>query len=139
MKDSTTSSLYPKWIRELSRLLVVVFAMQGMLPHASAGFIPSALIGTEDVRLADIRTIQTALESKVVRQRLQEIGFTAEEIEDRLAYASDEDLHQLAVHSENVLAGGGVVEVLLIVVLVLLILRLAHVEAPLHSDSGVYA
>jgi NhaP-type Na+/H+ or K+/H+ antiporter len=135
MNQTEQTSLYPQWIRNLSRLLVMVFALQGMVPQAAAGFLPSAFVGVEDSRIQDIQTIQTALESKIVRHRLQEIGFTAEEIEDRLAHASNEDLHQLAVHADNVMAGGGVVEVLLVVVLVLLILRLAEVQTNTPLDS----
>ncbi|MCC5843364.1 MAG: PA2779 family protein [Verrucomicrobia bacterium] len=138
MTNNSQTSVYPKWIRDLSRLLVLVFSLQAMIPQVSAGFIPSSMIGVQDSRTADLQTVQTVLESKIVRHRLQEIGFTAEEIEDRLAHASDEDLHQLAIHSENVMAGGSVVEVLLVVVLVLLILRLASVDNP-ALDSSVIA
>lgn len=115
----------PAWMRKTAGLLSVVFALQGMSSPAHAGFMPSTFLVTESTREADLATIQTTLETQIVQHRLQELGFTAEEIQERLELASDEDLHMLAVHSDQVMAGGAVVEVLLVVVLVLLILKLA--------------
>lgn len=118
---------FSTWIRSVATGLCVVFSLHGLVPAALASPIPSALITPGDAREADIATIQLALETKVAQHRLHELGFTPAEIENRIALASDEDLHQLAVQSETVMAGGDggiIITVLLVVLLVLLIQRL---------------
>ncbi|MCC5849407.1 MAG: PA2779 family protein [Verrucomicrobia bacterium] len=136
MNSSKMIKPMPAWIRSTAGLLTLIFSLHGMVPMAAADFIPSTLIQDADMRDSDLATIQQALELKVVQHRLEELGFTGEEIQTRLALATDEEVHQLALHSESVMAGGGVVEVLLVVVLVLLILRLASIET-LESDGVV--
>jgi hypothetical protein len=100
-----------------------------LIKRALAGNpIQSEPVSMADARGGDLATIQQALELKVVQHRLQALGFTPTEIDVRLALASDAELHQLATHSENVLAGGAVgllVSVLVVILLVLLILRIA--------------
>ncbi len=47
-------------------------------------------------RSSDMKTIQGALESKVLRARLKELGLTDAEINLRLSRLSDKQVHQLA-------------------------------------------
>jgi len=75
-------------------------------------------------RTQDLRDVQAALESKVVRQGLKDHGLSDAEIQDRLSKLSDRQIHQLAMHSRGVGSGGIVVELLLVVVLVLVIFYL---------------
>lgn len=77
-------------------------------------------------RAADMKTVQTALESKIVRGRLKALGMTDTEIESRLSRLSDRQVHQLAKDIHALSPGGFVVEVLVAVVLVLLIVFLVH-------------
>jgi hypothetical protein len=122
----------PTWIRSIASLLTLVFALHGIAPVAMASPIASSLITAEDARAADIQTIQKALETKVVAHRLNELGFTPAEIQDRITYASDAELHQLASQSETVMAGGDggiLVTILLVVLLILLIQRIASTQA----------
>ena len=81
--------------------------------------------GTGLDRAADIKSIQTALESKIVRDRLAAFGLTDEEIESRLGRLSDGQLHKVAKDIKALNSGGGLVYLLTVVVLVLLILALA--------------
>lgn len=124
-----TEQRLPAWIRKIAMMLTLIFSLQGMVPPVHAEFMPSVFLQTESTRDADAAAIQNMLEKQIVQHRLEELGFTTEEIQARLETASDEDLHMLAVHADQVMAGGGVVEVLLVVVLVLLILRLATTDA----------
>jgi len=132
MHSSKLNSSISRRIRAVATLLALIFGLHGMVPMAAAGMIPSSLITAGDARTADIATLQKALESKVVRHRLTELGFSAEEVEARIAYADDAELRQLAMHSENLMAGGGggiLVTILLVVLLVILIQRIAAVES----------
>lgn len=80
--------------------------------------------GATEGRSADMKTVQNALESKVVRERLKALGLTDKEIELRLGKLSDRQLHKFAKDVDTLAAGGFVEAVLVIVVLVLLILFL---------------
>lgn len=131
MTTSTPQQKIPAILRSTAGLLTLIFFMHGMMPMAIASPIPSTLISMEDARAADIATIQKSLETKIVQDRLEQLGFTPAEIEERLLYADDAELHQLAVHSETMMAGGGggiIVTVLVIVLLVILIQRIAATD-----------
>ena len=96
-------------------------------PIASADPISSTVILSESGRSSDLATIQHALEQKQVQQRLGEMGFTTDEINQRLANANDSELHQLATQSQAIMAGGDggiIITVLLIVLLVFAIMRI---------------
>ncbi len=58
------------------------------------------------MRAADIKTIQSALESKIVRQRLTELKLNPEQIDSRLSQLSDPQVHQLASQIRAVNPGG---------------------------------
>ena len=62
-------------------------------------------------RLADLAKIQRVLESRLVRQRLSELGLTEQETSSRLARLGDEELHELALRIDEVAAGGSSVGV----------------------------
>lgn len=78
-------------------------------------------------RAVDIKTVQSALESKILIERLKNFGLTESEIKSRLSQLSDKEVHQLAtqIHAVNPGGDGGVIVGLLVVaVLVLLIVFL---------------
>lgn len=79
------------------------------------------------VRASDLATVQTALESTMVRQRLMDYGLTTDEAIARINTLSDEELHQFAANMDAVQAGasilGDVLVILLIVLIVILILE----------------
>jgi hypothetical protein len=83
---------------------------------------------SNEARAADLKTIQTSLESKVIRQRLAEFKLTPEQINSRLGQLSDAQIHQTASQIRSLNPGGDavgfVVGVLLIVVLVALCMYL---------------
>ncbi|MCX5786946.1 MAG: PA2779 family protein [Elusimicrobia bacterium] len=86
----------------------------------------AATMGEAYGRAADMKTVQTALESKVVRERLKALGLTDKEIESRLTRLSDQQVHQLAKDVNTLSSGGFVEELLVIVILVLVIVFLVH-------------
>ena len=127
MKSLHPAGKMPSWIRTLATTMALVIGFYSAAPLALAGPISSVEIVTDSTRTADLATVQLALEQKVVQQRLSELGFSQGEIEMRLAQASDAELHQLAVQSETLMAGGDggiIITVLVIVILVILIMRL---------------
>ena len=112
-----------------SRPLVWYMAMAMVLissvpKNASAGLIPSQM-AAEGSRQADISKLQTALESKVVSQRLTDLGLNPDEVKTKVASFSDSDLHQLASHVDQLQGGGdglGVVIALLVIILLIVII-----------------
>lgn len=80
--------------------------------------------GATESRSADMKKVQTALESKVVRERLKALGLTDKEIETRLGKLSDRQLHAFASDVDTLASGGLIEAVLVAVILVLVILFL---------------
>jgi hypothetical protein len=64
----------------------------------------------------------------MVRERLKQLGFTEEGIQNRLRHLTDEQIHQVALKLDEMKVGGDgaevVIAVLLIVILVVLIIYL---------------
>ncbi len=111
--------------------LVIAITVIGMVPPVEASFMPSeTLTTTGSDRAEDLQTVQTVLESKFLRQRLADLGFTTEEVRSRIAQLSDQQIHQLAQSIDEMRIGGdggAVIGVLLIIGLIVLIyLLLTH-------------
>ncbi|MGD2080353.1 MAG: PA2779 family protein [Nitrospirota bacterium] len=115
-------------MKQAAWCLVVLMFLVGIAPRAYAGLSPSEVIAPADVdRAADLEKVQKALETKMVMERLSAFGYTEEEIGDRLALLSDQELHGLALQLDDLRVGGDgtgvLVVVLLIAVVVLLYLQ----------------
>ena len=93
-----------KWI---TCYLVLAMIVVGMVPPAGASFLSSEAIKTAGIsdRASDLHRIQTSLETKLVRQRLADLGFTPEEIRARIAQLSDQQIHQVAQKLDEVRVG----------------------------------
>lgn len=110
--------------------LVAAMFVIGIAPRLEAAFVPSQLIGTTPLdRVADERAIQSILENRLVQQRLMDLGYTVEEIQDRLSQLSDQQIHAVAQKLDDLRVGqdsalGIVIAVLVIIVLVILIINL---------------
>lgn len=104
-------------------LILTVTMVMSAPVNGWAMLAPSREAGSSQ-RASDMKTIQTTLESKIVRERLQALGLSEKEIELRLSQLSDQELHKLAKDVDTLAAGGIIEAVLVVVVLVLLILFL---------------
>lgn len=105
-----------KWVAW--HLVVAMFVM-GLVPRVEAGFSPSEIIATARIdRTADLRKIQKILETKMIRTRLDELGFSKDEIRTRLDRLGDGEIHALALRLDELRVGGGGFEVLVIILLV---------------------
>jgi hypothetical protein len=115
--------------KALACYLVMAIFLIGMVPRLDAAFSPSDLLTVgPSVRAGDIEKIRTVLENKLVRQRLQDLGYSVDEITGRLAQLSDQEVHKIAQKLDDLKVGGDglgiIIAILVIVVLVLLILQL---------------
>ena len=108
-------------------LLIVLMSLVSIVPQVEGAFIPSSESQTELMRNQDMQIIRKALENKVITQRLQGLGFSDQEIQDRMDQLSDQEVHSLAMEIDSLTQGGifeVVIAVLVIVLLVVVILRL---------------
>jgi hypothetical protein len=117
------------FVKQISWYLIVAMFLIGVAPRLDAGMAPSELVALSQFdRAADLQQIQRVLEMKVARERLEKLGFTAEEIKTRLDALSDHQIHQLARQIDDLRVGGDglgfVIALLVIVILVIVILQL---------------
>jgi hypothetical protein len=93
-------------------------------PHQEA--VSSPAVSVE--RAADLIKVRTALESKIVSQKLMDYGLSPDETMARVSRLSDDQVHQLATHTDSLQAGGDavgfVVGVLVVALLVVLLIYL---------------
>ena len=101
-------SLLKKYL--IGTLIVVTTMAMSSPPNAWAMIAPAQVTdvvhGTNDTRAADLKSIQTALESKMIRQRLTELKLSPEQINNRLSKLSDAQVHQTALQIRTVNPGG---------------------------------
>jgi len=113
-------------VRWIATMLVVVMGLVSLVPRVEASFVPSDNSSSSFSRQEDIATIQRALEDKLVRERLKDLGYTEEEIKARLDRLSDAEVHSLASQLDSLMPAGGweavLVVILLVAILVVLIL-----------------
>lgn len=114
----------------LARSLALYLAVAVLaLSFPASGWAMLVPAKTGDLRTADIATVQAALESTVVRQRLMDYGLSADEAVSRIDTLSDEQLHQFAVNLDAAQAGGSlagdIIFILLVVLVVIVILELS--------------
>lgn len=107
------------WYMAMAMLIISSVPREG-----SAGLITSQM-AAEGSRQSDIAKVQAALETKVVSQRLSDLGLNPEEVKMKVASFSDSDLHQLASNVDQLQGGGdglGVVIALLVIVLLVIVI-----------------
>jgi hypothetical protein len=112
----------------ISYLVLAMFVI-GIAPRVDAAFSPSEVLALSvETRSADLEQIRVTLENKLVAQRLQDLGYTADEIMSRLSQMTDEQIHSFAQKLDNLKVGGDglgvVIAVLVIIILVLVVLQL---------------
>lgn len=121
------------WFRRTAMLLVLTMTTLALVPKVEAGFMPTdRSFGSsqemQDLRAQDMATVKKALENKLVTERLSALGYSAEEIDARLAQLSDAEMHQLASEIDTLTVGGDglgvVIALLIIIILVIVILKL---------------
>src|SRR5262249_4729571 len=131
--------MIPTLKETVKRLLVVyltaaLFVLAAVPPSdVHAMFLPSGVsLAEKDSsvhRKQDTDKLQKILESRLVSQRLADLGFSQKDISSRLDRLSDEQVHYFASHLESVQTGGDaglgiIIALLVIAILVVVLLQL---------------
>jgi len=94
-------------MKHVTWCLVVAIFVIGITPRLYAGFSPSEVVGLSPVdRASDMEKIQKAIETKMVGERLKQIGLTPGEIQKTLNQLSDQQIHQLSLQLDELKVGG---------------------------------
>lgn len=113
-------------MRHIAMVMVAIMGLLSFVPRVEAAFVPNAGMMAEQ-RHADVGTVQKALENKMVAERLQALGYSTDEVNQRLAMLSDAELHDVAKKIDALNAGGdGLGIVIAILVVVLLVVLILH-------------
>lgn len=109
----------------LTWYLVLALCILGMVPRVEAAFVPSDVLPQVLAdRSADLEKIRQVLEMKMIEQRLADLGYTVDEIKDRLSRLSDDQIHSLAQRLDDLRTGqdgSGVIIVLLVIIIAILV------------------
>lgn len=109
-------------------ILIFIMLPLSFVPKIEASFIPSDESSSSIVRKQDMARVQKALEHKLVKEKLNDLGYSEEEIAARLDQLSDQELHSFASQLDSLNPGGDgfgiIIGILIIVLLVILILKL---------------
>jgi hypothetical protein len=118
-----------KMMQWVTWYMVLAMFTIGITPRVYAGFSPSeAMTVSRFDRTADLEKIQKVLELKMISERLRQLGFVEEGIQQRLNQLSDEQIHRLALKMDELKVGGNgaevVISVLVIAMLVVILIYL---------------
>jgi hypothetical protein len=115
-------------------LTVAIVVLTAVPADVQAMFLPSSVSlsrgDSSPERQQDIDKLQKLLESRLVSQRLSDLGFSQGEISSRLNQLSDEQIHYFASHLESLQTGGDaglgiIIALLVIAILVVVLLQLS--------------
>jgi hypothetical protein len=113
-------------LRGITWYLVVAMFIIGITPRVEAGFSPSQIMQDAQIdRNYDIEKIQTVTESKMIKDRLEKLGFSSDEVRSRLDRLSNQQVHQLALQLDDIKIGGdglGILIALLVIAILVVVL-----------------
>ena len=117
------------FMKHVAWYLVIAMFIIGIAPRVDAGLVGSEITSLMQVdRTAELENIQKFLETKAVSKRLEQFGYTQDEVQKRLTQLSDQQIHRIATKLDDLKIGGDgagiVIALLVIVVLVIVILQL---------------
>jgi hypothetical protein len=105
--------------------MVLAMLVFGFVPHVDASFSSSEAVNfSSNLRAGDTEKIRIVLENKLLTQRLQDLGYTSQEVTARLSSLSDSQIHCMAQKLDDVKVGqdsSGVIIVLLVVIIGVLV------------------
>ena len=113
-------------LKPVALYLAFAFFLIASIPQNSWAYLVDSQTLNHS-READMNKIQRVLESKMVSQRLSELGFSMDEINSKLQQLNDADVHQFASQLDSLMPGGDlgiIIGLLVIVILVLVILQM---------------
>jgi hypothetical protein len=102
--------------------MVTVMCVIGITPRLYAGLSPSeVMVLSQSDRHSDLQKIQKVLESKMIRERLRQLGFSEEGIQNRLHQLTNDQIHQIALNVDELNVGGDGAAVFIIILLILIL------------------
>jgi hypothetical protein len=105
--------------RLVAGYLVLAMCITGMSPRVYAGMVSSEITPSPSVeRIADLAEIKKVMETKIVKERLRNLGFTRKEVQARLDRFDDQQIHRLALEIDDLKVGGSGFEVLVVTLLI---------------------
>lgn len=108
--------------KSLSILMTALFLITSLASiQAQAGMIGTHELIAEQQLQMDQQSLQALLEDDQVRERLQAMGVTAEQVEQRINSLTPAELAQFNAELEKAPAGAGVVGVIVLFLLVFII------------------
>jgi len=114
--------------RPLLAICISLYLLCIMTSPSIAGMIGSVStsqqVMSQEVRNSEIGQIQCALETQIVKSKLEAYSLTPDEIAVKLQGMTDEQIHLLAQASDDVLAGGDGLAVVIVLLLIALIVIL---------------
>ncbi|NOS35031.1 MAG: PA2779 family protein [Deltaproteobacteria bacterium] len=114
------------YMKPVAVYLAVAFLIMTSIPTDSLAYIVQSS-ETSLYRSGDRATVQRVLESKVVSQRLSELGLSVDEVTSRLDKLSDQELHSFATTIDNLYPGGDAVSVVIgLLIIAILVMILLH-------------
>ena len=106
-------------------LAIACFVIAG-IPKDSLAYLVESQPASYS-RGADMDKIQRVLESKMVSQRLQELGLSTDEINSKLAGLGDAEIHQFASRLDSLMPGGDMlIDIMALLVIAILVLVILH-------------
>ncbi len=117
------------FMKHVAWYLVIAMFIIGIAPRVDAGLVESEITPLMQVdRTTELEKIQNFLETKAVSKRLEQFGYTQDEVQKRLTQLSDQQIHQIATRLDDLKIGGDgagiIIALLVIVVLIIVILQL---------------
>ena len=108
------------FMKHITWYLVVAMFIIGITPRVYAGFSASEVVGFSPIdRASDLGKIQNAIETKMIGERLKQIGLTPDEIQKKLTQLGDQQIHQLALQLDELKVGGDAGWTVLAIIIVL--------------------
>jgi len=118
------------FMKSIAAYLACAIFIIGIAPRVDASFAPSGILPPAQTdRTADLATLQKALEQKMVKERLANLGLAPDEIQTRLGQLGDQQLHDVAKQLDSLKVGGDsaigiIIGILVIAILVVLLMQL---------------
>jgi len=104
--------------------------MISVVPAESMAYVVGGEAAVETARSVDMEKAQSVLESRLVREKLSQLGLSTKEINTRLSQLTDAELHRFATTIDSLYPGEGalavVISVLIIAILILVILKITN-------------
>ena len=107
------------FVRSVACQVIAGLILMSVAHEVDARFLPSEMIASsQDNRNLDLQNIRETLETKMIRERLNQLGFSQDEINTKLSKLDDRQIHQLALTIDDIKVGGSGFEVLVVLLLI---------------------